>query len=253
MISPSVTAIVEQYKKNQNASNSKLKKSSMLIKSNDKVEAQFENNKNEVEKCAEENIKVDLNANRKSSIDSKNTKIFDEPISNYIRPDKGPQFYSTNRSRTAPLEDRLDIGEGGYKTNSDIYPVIGKNQLMNQSHDLCHEMRELKLFEGNYNRPIRQSKSSLEVEQNFDEQYSLINKPYGVKHDIELIETNFKTTQVNENDLSLNVRELMEDLQKAKRLEISEMLAEKLVSCALIAGCTDNITVNCVLFPRCNF
>ncbi len=248
MVSPSVKAILSQYYKNQNASNSKFTKSSLVIKSSSKVEDAC----GEVGKIS----KGDVKASRKNSIisiESKSTEVFDEPLSNYVRPDKGSQFYSANRSRTAPLDSELSIAVGDYKTNSDIYPVIEKNQLMNQSHDQYHEMKELKAFEREYQKPIWQSKSSFEIEHNFDEQYGLINEPYAAKHDIELTETSFKATQVTENELALNARQLMENSKQAKRLEISEMLAEKLVSCALIAGSTDNITVNCVLFPGCKY
>ena len=77
--------------------------------------------------------------------------------------------------------------------------------------------------------------------------------PYGVKHDLEITETDVKMTQVTEAELKANYRDMMPDRKEAKRLEISETISEKLVTCALVAGCTDNITVNCVLFPGCNF
>lgn len=175
-----------------------------------------------------------------------------------MRPPKGPEFYSANRSRTAlaantTIAEDADISVSNYKTSSDIYPVSSKNPLMNQSHDQSQEMKELKAFEKDYQRPIWQSKSSFEVEHNFDQQYGLIGVPYGVKHDLEITETDVKMTQVTEAELKANYRDMMPDRKEAKRLEISETIAEKLVTCALVAGCTDNITVNCVLFPGCNF
>jgi hypothetical protein len=76
--------------------------------------------------------------------------------------------------------------------------------------------------------------------------------PYIHKPDLEVVETEWKNTQVTEKDLELNERIFMENRNEVKRLEISEMLAEKLVTCALVAGSTDNITVNCVLFAGTN-
>lgn len=90
------------------------------------------------------------------------------------------------------------------------------------------------------------------MENNFDGNYNAMNDPYTYKPDLEVIEREWKNTQVTEKDLEINERALMENRKEVKRLEISEMLAEKLVTCALVAGSTDNITVNCVLFSGTN-
>ena len=61
------------------------------------------------------------------------------------------------------------------------------------------------------------------------------------------IETDYKSIQVNEHDVRKYIRDTMENRIHAKRLEVSETIVEKLVTSALLAGSTDNITVNCFL------
>jgi hypothetical protein len=56
-----------------------------------------------------------------------------------------------------------------------------------------------------------------------------------------------KSNQVSEYDLRKTELNLMRDRRQAKRLEFAQLLVENLTRCALLAGSTDNITVNCVL------
>lgn len=69
--------------------------------------------------------------------------------------------------------------------------------------------------------------------------------------DLNLVHGGVKVVQVNEYELNKTSRKFMNDRVLAKRLDIAEMLSEQLVTSALLAGSTDNITVNCVLLPGC--
>ena len=147
------------------------------------------------------------------------------------------QFYADMRPNTVAPNVR-HVKNSKYKCNSDIYPVIKKNSLMNQSHDYDMHMNELNAFE-----PAMKSKSAAEIGSDDTE----LNT-----HQVKLKQTAFKNIQVYENEIGKNARQLMQDKKEARRLEISELLAEQLVESALLANCTDNVTVNCVLFAACN-
>ena len=71
---------------------------------------------------------------------------------------------------------------------------------------------------------------------------------FGVK----IKETDFKAVQVSEYELRKFERKMMDDRNVAKRLDVSQSIAETLASCALKAGSSENITVNCILLPGCN-
>lgn len=159
VISPSVKAMLNQYYHTENRLKSKLTKSNLIISSNHKIEDKIIDEHPEIE---EKNDDSDAEITRRSSLVSVESistqKIFeDEPLTNYLRPPKGPEFYSANRSRTAlaantTIAEDADISVSNYKTSSDIYPVSSKNPLMNQSHDQSQEMKELKAFEKDYQR-----------------------------------------------------------------------------------------------------
>ena len=151
--------------------------------------------------------------------------------------EENSQFYTDMRPNTVAPNSRC-VKNSKFKCNSDIYPVIKKNSLMNQSHDYDMHMNELNAFE-----PAMKSKSTAE---------NGCDDPELNANQVKLKQTAFKNIQVNENQIVKNVRQLMLDRKEARRLEISELLAEQLVESALLANCTDNVTVNCVLFSACN-
>lgn len=102
----------------------------------------------------------DENSRRNSvnSLESLCSKSIDEPLSNYIQPDKGPEFYSQRRSRSVMANENFGMDQNNenslttYKTNSDVYPALSKNALMNQSHDHYLELKELTIFEKDYQK-----------------------------------------------------------------------------------------------------
>lgn len=74
------------------------------------------------------------------------------------------------------------------------------------------------------------------------------NYNYGLK----IKPSDLKVVQVNDYELKKFERKLMDDKKIAKRLELSQLIAETLVNCAVRAGSNENITINCVLLPGCN-
>ena len=55
--------------------------------------------------------------------------------------------------------------------------------------------------------------------------------------------------QVDEYEMSKFERANMENSETARKLDLAESLSEMLANVALLAGSTDNITVNCILLP----
>ncbi len=146
------------------------------------------------------------------------------------------QFYKENRPRTiADNSNQKNTINNNFKSNSDIYPIGNcKQAIVNQYHDTKIYMNQLKLFERQKNS-IENKKSSLDLSDSS-------------KKNTNLNQIGYKNIQVNEQEINKHLRDQMADRKAAKRLEISEALAEKLVASALLAGSKDNITVNCILF-----
>lgn len=138
-----------------------------------------------------------------------------------------------------------------YKANSDIYPTSRKNVLANENHDLKVDLNELKLINKHNIKPID---NSIEDSNNsFSQMIERINQAKKDENSsLKITQGGLKVVQVSSYDLNKTSRRMMDDRKSARRLEISEMLAETLVTSALIAGSTDNITVNCILLPGCH-
>lgn len=169
--------------------------------------------------------------------------------------DEDEQFYNVNRPRTVPHE-LSDFGKDEYKPKqvkksstkkkkqeqeseqtkkhysfSDIYPLKKTNVLMNHKNDLKIDMNDMKDLN------IQDFNLQLNSTDDTDNKNKMNKK----------IETDYKSIQVNEHDVRKYIRDTMENRIHAKRLEVSETIVEKLVTSALLAGSTDNITVNCFL------
>lgn len=71
---------------------------------------------------------------------------------------------------------------------------------------------------------------------------------YGIK----IKPSDLKVVQVSDYELNMFQRKTMDDKIMAKKLDLSQSIAETLANCAIKAGSVDNITVNCVLLPGCN-
>jgi hypothetical protein len=150
-----------------------------------------------------------------------------------------------------------------FKSNSDIYPSSKKNALVIESHDNYINMKEMELTEKSAIKYVYMSNSTFSSDStnqdNNTEQSDLfnLNKLKKDKNEkttneklskiIDLTPYNVKAAQVTDYDLKKSSLRLMKDRRTAKKLEFSQMLAENLVKCALLAGSVDNITVNCVL------
>lgn len=174
--------MVSQYYQNQNRLQSKITKSSLVISSgkrtkqdalietnetenSDEVEANGneeaikaeEGMDNPTEERAKDKDDEDVIVSRK---DSATSMISDESLSNYMKPSfiKGPQFYSEDHCNSAYETIKQNVvgaanaaGVITYlrkpRTNSDIYPIVNRNPLMNQAHDKKLNMNELTLFQ----------------------------------------------------------------------------------------------------------
>jgi hypothetical protein len=156
------------------------------------------------------------------------------------------------------------IDSSKFKSNSDIYPSTKKNALINESHDNYIDLKEMELIEKSAIKYVYMSNStfgsdSTNDQDNSNDQSDLfnINKSKKSKNEktknevlpkiIDLTPYNVKAAQVTEYDLKKSNLSLMKDRRTARKLEFSQLLAENLVKCALMAGSVDNITVNCVL------
>jgi hypothetical protein len=65
-------------------------------------------------------------------------------------------------------------------------------------------------------------------------------------------ETQTKFTQVTNNDINREMRNLMEPKLRS-RLELTQILTETLVNTALLSGARKSIALNCALLPGFNF
>lgn len=155
------------------------------------------------------------------------------------------------------------IDSSKFKSNSDIYPSSKKNALINESHDNYIDLKEMELAEKSAIKYVYMSNSTFgsdsNNEENNNDQSDLFNlnnikkdKKEKVSNEIlpkiiDLTPYNVKAAQVTEYDLKKSNLRLMRDRRTARKLEFSQMLAENLVKCALLAGSVDNITLNCVL------
>lgn len=139
-----------------------------------------------------------------------------------------------------------------YKANSDIYPTSKKNVIINENRDLKVDINELKSLNKGNIKPIRTSS------ENSNHSISQVLKSKAFKeHEkaqahVNVTVGDLKVVQVTSYELNKTSRKFMNDRKTAKRLDISEALSEALVTSALIAGSSDNITVNCILLPGCN-
>jgi hypothetical protein len=191
-ISPSVKAMVSQYYQNQSRLHTKMK-SNLTISSekqgrathetlaeiseneivnepvNDRqdeanTEADEKEEDQEEKRSEDKGDDDDVIVSRKNSATTMNSQLGDDSLSNYIKSsfNKGPQFYSENRCNSAFERVKEGFGENAegsnnirkHKTNSDIYPIMTKNHLMNQFHDKELYINELSSFQVEYKKYV---------------------------------------------------------------------------------------------------
>lgn len=145
-------------------------------------------------------------------------------------PHESMKFYSDDKkSRKKKSSD--DLNRKIY-SSSDIYPVRKSHAVMNRHHDLKLDLNDL--------RQVTVKDLNTQLRANDPDKENLLEE--------KKIETSFKSVQVNDFEIRKYSREIMDNKEDAKCLEVSEAIADKLVTSALLAGSNDNITVNCILF-----
>jgi hypothetical protein len=151
-------------------------------------------------------------------------------------------------SAKKPPKDKLE------KALSDIYPAFNyRNAIMNEAHDLRHEMKERRENANADDMRLEYETATDEAKLAEQELKMEMQRKKNEEAMARVKGSNTQGVQVTSYDLNKYVRKVMENQKQARRLEYSEMLAERLVTSALLAGSDDNITVNCILLPRCNF
>lgn len=146
-------------------------------------------------------------------------------------------------------DKRLD-----FKSFSDSGHANQRHYLNNQKRDLRIDLSmlrdnlnkgDMKIRMQNEADEAEEIKKQLQFEQMKKDNEIALNK---------LKSINAKGVQVSDYELNKYYRKCMIDQKAAKRLEYAEMLAERLVTSALLAGADDNITINCVLLSSgCSF
>lgn len=159
------------------------------------------------------------------------------------------KFYTSHRPKTTPHESMKlhsddkksrkkkkssdDLNKKLY-SSSDIYPVRKSHAVMNRQHDLKLDLNDL--------RQVTAKDLKTQLKAYDPDKENLLEE--------KKTETNFKSIQVNDFEIRKYSREIMDNREDAKCLEVSEAIVDKLVTSALLAGSNDNITVNCILFSE---
>ncbi|CAF0703188.1 unnamed protein product [Brachionus calyciflorus] len=135
-----------------------------------------------------------------------------------------------------------------YESNESINSKIDKNSKSSNVKDDSTSNRLLKesaKLEFNDNDDTDPELEYSEKDNSDDDKHSEIDI------DLKIKQSDLKVVQVNSYELNKFHRKVMDDRNVAKRLDLSELIVETLVSSALKAGSTDNITINCILLPGC--
>lgn len=168
---------------------------------------------------------------------------------NGFNDDSEEVFYTLSRPKSTPHDMvKLEITHKKFKkkknqqnelnenkknySNSDIYPLRKTHALMNQKHDLKLDINDIK--------DVTLADLNLQIESKKYEREPLETK---------FVDLKFKSIQVNDYEIRKFTRDVMENREDAKRLELTEHVVEKLIISALLAGSTDNITISCILLP----
>lgn len=149
-----------------------------------------------------------------------------------------------------------------HKALSDIYPVSRRHPLTNRQHDMVIDLAQLntKSVELDYKKRQRKQRNELsdssaaasnDSSVNLDEfDNEKLKKQFD--HKVDLVPTRTKIVQANHYDIDKEARRTLAS-KMAKRVDLTDLITEQLMKCALLAGSTDNIVVNCILLPGSNF
>jgi hypothetical protein len=155
-------------------------------------------------------------------------------------------------SSASSRKDNAFYDEDEMRAMSDVYPRHGKHALMSEAYDRRLDMRQmresadvddLRAEHENELGTAREEELAAKAKEEHDRNEAAMAR---------LVPTHSRGVQVTDYDLNKHFRKIMENQRLARRLEYSEMLAERLVTSALLAGSDENITVNCILLPGCN-
>jgi hypothetical protein len=177
---------------------------------------------------------------------AENVEIKDDDRNSEDGSDEEKAELERKKSAQKPPKDKLE------KALSDIYPVNNKNAVMSEAHDLRYEMKARKDYSNAEDMRLEHENAIANAKLEEHELKIELEKKKNEKAMAKLAVNNSQGVQVTSYDLNKYVRKVMDNQKLAKRLEYSEMLAERLVTSALLAGSDENITVNCILLPGCN-
>ena len=161
--------------------------------------------------------------------------------------DNDEEDYKLERPKTVPSEymnkntkiHQNDEKIFDDKANSDIYPVSKLKNKQSTASDALRFNEECLTIQ-DYNTLIKNEGRGSIQSGSTEKRKEKILKP--------VLD---KVVQVNKYDINKEIRNLM-DPEVRFKLEFAEMLTETLANCALLAGSSDNITLNCVLLPGWN-
>jgi hypothetical protein len=151
---------------------------------------------------------------------------------------------------TNPNNGRRSIDN--FKSNSDIYPTSKKNVLNNENYDLEFDLNEMKNYDKSNIKLLRPSSGKSVNSYDRLEKLNETAKEAEKKNYMLVTPNESKSVQITQYHLKKETRHFMEDRKLARRLDLSELLSERILASALIAGSTENVTVNCILLPGCN-
>lgn len=136
---------------------------------------------------------------------------------------------SRRRPRTQPSSPREKLDKR--TCYSDVYPYRIQNPIMTEIEDDRLDLVSIEKIN------LRRESATQETNKAQDE----------LKAAVKL--NSLHVVQVDEYEMSKFERANMENSETARRLDLAESLSEMLANVALLAGSTDNITVNCILLP----
>jgi hypothetical protein len=235
---------------NENEKKSEKEEVMSAINFEDEVNVEWEIKSNRTAKTAESSLTENKNETLgidKSELNEENQSLKREKLGeeNLVKDD-----LESNSSKSVEEDSprRLDV-----KANSDIFPLNKKNCLINLQNDYILDMKQLNEtqdFKLSYAIELETVKKN-----ECDKEKEAQNKRrQEAARRFNLVPQCSKGVQVTQYELNRYYRKvMMDDRAMAKRLDYSELLAERLVTSALLAGSDENITVNCVLLPGSGF
>ena len=221
--------------------------------------------KNEAELDGEENG-LERDEETKEQEEHDDDKDVETGSQNYYSTEYNPTQDSSksNRRTSQGNSERQDEIKNEQKAFSDIYPVSKRHPLFNRQHDMAIDLGQVstKQIEIDYKKMRRKkpgyiaessnsSNTSVGSSVNLDEfDNEKLKKQFD--HKVDLVPTNNKIIQTNHHDIDREARRTLGS-KMAKRVDLTDSITEQLMKCALLAGSTENVVVNCILLPGSNF